>query len=432
MKIVGLITEYNPFHNGHLYHIEKAKEATGADAVIAVMSGDFVQRGAPAVMSKHLRAKAALESGVDVVLELPVCYAAGSAEYFARGAIALLDALGCVDAVCFGSECGDITLLEQIAHILADEPEEYKAVLQDSLRMGMSFPLARQKALEQYWCKCKSETGNIDSKERFPETLLEEPNNILGIEYLKSLYASHSTINAYTIRRKDSGYHDEYLADTYSSASAIRKELENSSCIPELLRNQMPPASIRILEDAYKKSFPICADDFSLLLKYKLLAESRDTLTNYSDVNEDLANRILNHINDFRTFGQFCGLLKTRNTTYSHISRSLIHVLLNITDHEPSYLHNEHLHNEHLHNEIFCHYAHILGFRRDTSKVLACLKQNSRVPLITKLTKTEGLSDAGQQMLEQDIFAADLYESVAADKFQTPFINEYLQQVIRV
>ena len=150
MKIVGLITEYNPFHNGHLYHLQKTKEITGADAVIAVMSGNYVQRGAPAIMPKHIRAEVALEAGVPLVLELPVCYACGSAEYFAEGAISILEKLGCIDAICFGSECGDLNILERIASITADEPAEYRAFLQEELKNGLSYPKARQNALKRY------------------------------------------------------------------------------------------------------------------------------------------------------------------------------------------------------------------------------------------------------------------------------------------
>ena len=147
MKIVGVITEYNPFHNGHLYHIEKAKEVTGADAVIAVMSGNFVQRGAPAIMPKHLRTEIALKAGASVVFELPVCYATCSAEFFAEGAVSLLHNLGCVDSICFGSECGDIKYLKTIAQVLLDDPNEYKSILQTELKKGFSFPKARQNAL---------------------------------------------------------------------------------------------------------------------------------------------------------------------------------------------------------------------------------------------------------------------------------------------
>ena len=149
MKIVGLITEYNPFHNGHLYHIEKARRLTGADSVIAVMSGDYVQRGTPAILSKRLRAAMALHMGVSVVIELPVAYATGSAEYFAEGAVSILDQLGCIDSICFGSECGDITMLEEPARLLADEPEHYQTTLREALRKGQAYPKARQTALVQ-------------------------------------------------------------------------------------------------------------------------------------------------------------------------------------------------------------------------------------------------------------------------------------------
>ena len=147
MKIAGIIAEYNPFHNGHKYHIEQTRKITGADFIIVVMSGNFTQRGTPAIMDKYSRARMALENGADMVLELPSCYACGSAEYFADGAIALLDKLGCVDYVCFGSECGDIELLRPIAEILATEPENYSEMLRAELKSGATFPRARNRAL---------------------------------------------------------------------------------------------------------------------------------------------------------------------------------------------------------------------------------------------------------------------------------------------
>ncbi|MGF0034398.1 nucleotidyltransferase [Bariatricus sp. SGI.154] len=427
MKIVGLITEYNPFHNGHLYHIEKAKEITKADAVIVVMSGNYVQRGAPAIMPKHLRAEVALEAGVDIVLELPVCYATGSAEYFAAGAISLFEQLGCVDSICFGSECGDYGLLERIAHIVADEPEEYKFSLQEALRKGISFPRARQMALKNYL------------RDDSLDVVLEQPNNILGIEYIKALYKSHSSIRSYTIKRMVSGYHDEHLTGTYSSASAIRKLLDYASHSVHLegdgmfdepalsevltrLEDQVPPSCIRMLEEMHRSRYPIYANDFSLLLKYKLLTESRDSLVKYKDITDDLANRIMNHANDFITFDQFCDLLKTRDMTYTRISRSLFHILLNITN-EDMIRYQE---------KGYCQYAHILGFRKDAGKLLSHLKKNSQVPLITKLTQIENLNDTGLAMLEKDIFASNLYESIITNKFKMPFVNEYQQQIVRI
>ena len=427
MKIVGLITEYNPYHNGHLYHIQKTKEITGADAVVVVMSGNYVQRGAPAIMPKHLRAEVALEAGVPVVIELPVCYATGSAEYFAAGAISLFEKLGCIDSICFGSECGEYEILKKIAHVVADEPEEYRFLLQEGLRKGMSFPLARQQALKSYF-----KNPDLD-------IILEQPNNILGIEYIKTLYKQKSSMKCYTIKRMVSGYHDQTLTGTLSSASAIRKLLEftgkslylesdemyDEPVLSEILtrlEDQVPPSCIRLLEETHRTRYPIYANDFSLILKYKLLIETKDSLVKYKDVTEELANRIIIHRDDFITFDQFCDLLKTRDMTYTRISRSLFHILLNITK-EDMLMYE---------SEGYCQYAHILGFRKDAGKILSLMKQTSEVPLLTKLTQTDKLSSVGEHMLNQDIFAADLYESIITQKFKMPFINEYRQQIMKI
>ncbi len=427
MKVVGLITEYNPFHNGHLYHIRKAKEITGADHVLVVMSGDYVQRGAPAIMPKHIRAEIALEAGVPVIMELPVCCAVGSAEYFAAGAISLFEQLGCIDAVCFGSECGDFKTLERIALVTADEPEEYKAFLRDALRKGHSFPRARQMALTAY---LKDDTLDV---------ALEQPNNILGIEYIKALYKKRSNMEIHTIKRMVSGYHEEELTESYSSASAIRKllayagnsiHLESDGLFDEpalsevltRLEDQVPPSCIRLLEEMHRTRYPVYANDFSLLMKYKLLNETSDSLTRYLDVSEDLANRILKHSNDFITFDQFCDLVKTRDITYKRVSRCLFHILLNIT--ADSMLEYR--------REGFCQYARILGFRKDGTALLSHLKEHSKVPLLTKPSQAEAVSETGKKMLEQDIFAANLYESVITNKFKMPFINEYQHQIVRV
>ena len=405
MKIVGLIAEYNPFHNGHLYHIRKAKEITGADAVLVIMSGNYVQRGTPAIMPKHLRAQVALESGVAAVFELPVCYATGSAEYFATGAVSLLNHLGCVDALCFGSECGDYALLERIAGILTEEPEDYTFYLKEE---------------------------NVDQ-------VLDEPNNILGIEYIKALYQTGSLIKGYTIQRKESGYHDRDLSGNYSSASAIRRLLAQAGSSIHLrsdsiydepplsdvltrLEDQVPSACIDLLRDTHLIRYPVYANDFSLLLKYRLMNETSDSLMKYLDITEDLANRIMNHIDDLISYEQFCDLLKSRDLTYTRISRSLLHILLQIKT--ADMLDYQARGN--------CQYARLLGFRMDQSSVLTILKQTSRIPLITKLTQTDSLSETGLSMLRTDIQAANLYESVLTDKFKIPFFNEYRQQIIRV
>lgn len=395
MRIVGLITEYNPFHNGHQYHIKKSLEITGADAAIVVMSGNFVQRGAPAIMPKHLRAQMALQGGASLVIELPVPYATGSAEFFAYGAVSLLEKLGCVDAICFGSECGDLTILTELAQILVDEPDEYKNKLSEYLRNGNSFPLAKQYAMRDY---LQSDAT---------DEILSEPNNILGIEYLKALYRLNSKMEPYTIQRISSQYHDQELQETYSSASAIRHTIKNANLTD--LKSQVSEENHTLLQETYNQRYPIYANDVSLLLKYRLLHETKESLVLYSDVSEELANRIINKRNDFINFEQFCDLLKTKEVTYARISRALIHVLLNI--------------KRDAYKEIV--YARVLGFRRKDAKVLSCIDKSATIPLITKLTSYQKFGG-----LQLDILAADLYESMITDKFGTNFCSEYTQQII--
>ena len=396
MKIVGLIAEYNPFHNGHQYHIEKAKEVTEADHVIVVMSGDFVQRGAPSIMPKRLRCEAALKAGASLVLELPTCYATASAESFAFGAVSILDKLGCVDAICFGSECGEIKNLELLSKILIEEPTEYKDALQYYLRQGDSYPVARQKAMYEYF---DSDIAN---------PILSEPNNILGIEYLKALYKLNSEMKPFTISRISSEYHDEELKESLSSASAIRKEINENGL--ENIEGQVPDEGLNLLTDNFETRYPVVSNDFSLLLKYRLLKETRESLCEYLDVSEDLANRIMKNRNNFVDYDQFCELLKTKEVTYSRISRALLHILLEIKKSDLTKVES----------------ARVLGFRKDSTAVLSAIKETSLIPLVGKLVGTE------DPMLLKDVFASNLYESVVTEKFKTPYMNEYEQSIVLV
>lgn len=413
MKTVGLITEYNPFHNGHAYHIEKAKMLTGADRVIVVMSGDFVQRGAPAVMPKHLRTESALLSGASLIIELPVCFATGSAEYFAQGSISLLNRLGCIDSICFGSECGDLHLLEEIAQILADEPIEYQTALKQALKEGASFPAARQEALNIY-------------SDKYSE-ILASPNNILGIEYLKALAKIHSKMEPFTIKRIGAGYHDMDIDGHFSSATAIRSDIyqladvnSSSESLPLThIQTQVPSSCHELMKKNYQTRYPVKADDFSLLLKAKLLSETAGSLSHYLDMSPELANRILRLRNDYLSFEQFCDLLKTKELTRSRISRSFIHVLLGITNDWLTAM------------KAPAPYARILGFRRDHADLLGILKQTSDIPLITSPARAV-LADTAYQMLELDIYASDLYESVITDLYGTPFHNELTKQIIKI
>ena len=220
MKVTGIIAEYNPFHQGHAYHLARARELTGADRLLVVMGGNFMQRGEPAIVDKYARAEMALKNGADLVLELPAAAATGSAEYFAEGAVELLDASGVVDALCFGSELGKLAPLEKAAALLLEEPEEYRQLLREELKRGKNFPEAREIALSAF----------------FPEReLLSAPNNILAIEYLKALKRRKSSIEAVTIPRlgnyhgNDSGQVPQGTDSSESVSSGAAPALETSS-----------------------------------------------------------------------------------------------------------------------------------------------------------------------------------------------------------
>ena len=402
MKVVGIIAEYNPFHKGHQYHIEQAKDKAGADAAVVIMSGNFVQRGAPAIMPKHMRTEVALQCGASLVLELPTCYATGTAEEFAYGAVSMLHKLGIVDTICFGSECGDIHTLQELADVLVQEPDAYRKALQENLRKGLSFPAARVAALEETYPD-KDFAG-----------ILSKPNNILGIEYLKALKRLNSPITPVTITRQGSEYHAETLQELFSSATAIRQAISQN--LLESVLEQIPDSSISHFQENYEKCFPVFPNDFSLILKYRLLNETKLSIQSYADVSEELANRIYNCINQFESFEQFCELLKTKELTYSRISRALLHILLEIRKSDMK--------------EI--RYARILGFRESDQWLLSEIKKNSSIPLISKLTSQKELSEEACEMLHADIRIANLYLSLITDKFKTPFINEYEHPIVRI
>lgn len=409
MKITGIIAEYNPFHNGHRYHLQQSRALTNADYCVVIMSGNFVQRGAPAILDKYTRTRMALLNGADLVLELPLYYAAGSADFFAAGAVALLDKLGVADFLCFGSECGNLDHLSEIARILSDEPSDYKDALQKHLRNGLSFPTARSLALETF-------LPTKDCRE-----IIGSPNNILGIEYLKALFKRNSTISPYTLERKGAGYHEtlfpEKNPEYLSSATAIRAHIHRL----DALKEQLPDSVYRLLLNAYQKSFPVSSEDFSLLLKYRLLMEAERGFADYLDINPDLSDKIIKNLWQFHGFGQFCALLKSKDITYSRLSRGLLHILLDMTKEKTaSFV-----------REDYISYARILGFRKSSAKLLKAIKQHTDIPLISKLADAEKqLTPSALSMLREDIRAAHLYDSVVCDKYHAGFVNEYAKPLV--
>ncbi|MGL5260154.1 MAG: nucleotidyltransferase [Lachnospiraceae bacterium] len=407
MKVVGLITEYNPFHNGHKYHIEESKKITNADYCVIVMSGNFTQRGTPAIIDKYTRAQMALENGADLVLELPTFYATSSADYFSLGSISLLNSLGVIDSLCFGSEIGDINIIREISSFLLTEPKEYQMLLQENLAKGNSFPLARSKTLEYFF-------------KNLPSSFLHSPNNILGIEYCKSLLLCNSQITPYTINRIANNYHDKTLntLGVLSSATSIRSELSNGTF--ETLKEHVPSNVYTLLSENYNKTYPIYPNDFSSLLLYKLVEEEPFGYTKYFDVSQSISDRISNHLNYFQSFDQFCNLLKTKDITHSRISRCLSHILLNITtNHASTFL-----------NEPFIHYARILGLNPSATSLMQAIKKSSCIPLISKVSKAHALlTECGKEMLSKDIISSNIYSSIQSLKFETTFTHELKKQI---
>ena len=404
MRTVGIIAEYDPFHTGHAYHIKKAKEISGADYAVVVMSPDFVQRGEPAVFDKYTRAHMALQNGADLVLELPVCYATGSAEYFALGAVTLFERLGVSDALCFGAENADVGLFSRIAGILVKEPEEYTAFLRRSLRQGDSFPLARAKALAHF-----TEAKDAPALSDF----LASPNNILGIEYCKILQKTGSGIRPIPIRRESAPYHSTVPHGAYCSASAIRKKIAEAAVTDAVVR-YIPENCRDLFSDACKHT--VTSEELLPFLTQKLLAYNR--FDSFFDISPELSDRIRaqRYACIGKSYRQIVAVLKSRQITEARIRRALLHLILDIhledvmsfTDHGTAA------------------YLKVLGLRRDASPLLHSIKEVCALPFLTKPAAGANLKDdTAARMWRQDLFASHLYRSIRCRRFGEAFRTEY-------
>lgn len=406
MNVTGIIAEYNPFHNGHLYQIEEIKRS-GADYIIIVMSGDFLQRGTPAILDKWTRAHMALSAGADLVIELPAVFATASAQYFARGGVSVLDKLGVVNTLSFGCETADLSLLKECASYLWKEPASYRDKLQALLKEGCSFPKAREEAL----------TSALGSE---AAAFVSSPNNILALEYCIALLERNSSIQPMPILRKGSGYHEKDLSGScLPSATAIRGQLASDFSLKELQKH-LPPSVASILKENHEKLL-LSEDSLSLLLKYKLLSKS-NVLDTYADVTPDLADKICKNLNQYQNISQFMDLLKSKDLTHTRINRALTHILLDIT---------QDMYTDVKTND-YASYARVLGFHKRALPLLSEIGKHSSIPLITKLADAhKQLSDHNYALLEHDIFCSHVYESVIADKTDHPFQNEFTRQILR-
>lgn len=410
MKVNGIIAEYNPFHNGHLYHLSQSKMATDSDYTIVVMSGNFMQRGDIALLEKHLRCQMALKNGADLVLELPAAYATSSAGEFAYGGVSLLNALGVVDTLSFGSECGKLDKLSRIADVISSEPENYLKCLQSKIVGGGSFPLARKKALEEYF----------HEKEILLDELISTPNNILALEYLQALNALHSEIQPFTLKRIESDYHSENLGDSISSATAIRKALLENVDLQQLERH-LPANVFSQINNSTGRNYRKCKEILSAALFQKLYWETKAGFTRYLDVSESLSDRICSHLLQYRSFDDFAALLKTKELTLTRIRRCLLHIVLNLPARDTAQLHNPQP----------VPYGRVLGFRKEATPLLSAIKRRASIPLITKPADAgKLLSEEALRLFEQDIRISQFYLSLQYQALGGAIQNEYTLPIV--
>lgn len=416
MKAVGLVTEYNPFHNGHLYHLNKAMELTGADISVAVMSGDFVQRGEPAVLDKYTRASMALNSGVNLVVELPVNYAVSSAESFAAGALKVLDYIK-ADSIAFGSESGDIERLSKLAHILCDNEDVLYKEISKYTANGISYAAARQKVVEKLTDKDTA-------------TMLTSSNNILAVEYLKAIIKNNYAIKPYTVQRQGDSYNDTDIRSEYASATALRENLKADN-----ISEYIPVKAGLILSSNTNYIYP---DDITEALFTRLLdilfASNYDknvfieNVMQYPDASKEIAGRLYKSAMDMITrtvpqgagskddvefsFGSLCEHIKTKEVPLSRIKRALVRITLGL----------DKKHMEKYANEP---YIRVLGFDKKGQEYLSYIRKTVEVPLITK-------SADYKEMLLDDIHAANIYNMIVAGKYGVKELGDFVRGPVRV
>lgn len=397
MKVLGLVVEYNPFHNGHLYHIEESKRITGADSVVCVMSGNFIQRGEPAIVNKWARARMALLAGVNLVIELPVIYAMASAEFFSYAAVKLLDSLGVVDYISFGSENGRLDELDLISDILINEPEDYRLRLKQQLATGISYPAARETALGEYL----KETGRY--REGI-ETTLSSSNNILGIEYLKALKKLESRIEPYTIKRISNEYTSEELTGSISSATAIRKYISNKvdqETYLEKIKGTLPETSLEVLQEEFSTGRgPVFPKDFECIILSQIRRMTVQKLSELPYVSEGLENRIKEAAERSGTLEELIEAVCTRRYTRTRIQRALFNLVTGLTSSE---------------FDKFNHYGgpqyiRVLGFNGRGRKLLTQINANAMLPVVIKTSDFKRSCNVLlARMLEIEALSTDMY-----------------------
>ncbi|MDR9854492.1 nucleotidyltransferase [Paenibacillus sp. VCA1] len=409
MSAVGIIVEYNPLHNGHVHHFNKAKEITGAEHAVAVLSGPFLQRGEPGIVSKFARAEMALAMGADLVLELPAAYAVQPAEWFAFGAVSLLHATGVVDSLCFGTESGTLDLLLPLSRILAEESPELQERIAFHLRDGMNYPAAYSRAA--------AEAANMPGDESDVLQTLQQPNHTLGLHYLIALNRLGSPIRPLTIPRIHAAYHDEQPSHAaIASATAVRKmivEQDLAAASPYI-----PESTLRILDREFREGRgPVTWNSFRGSLVHILLTGAPQDLAGLHEVTEGLEHRLRRLLFTLKepTVGELLQALKTKRYTHTKLQRMLTHIMLGHTKREMS-------------PEALAEgpgYLRVLGFNGRGRQLLKRMKKTASLPVIVKPSSFE------HPQLTLDLRASAAYANAFPHPTTQSMFRDYLEAPIR-
>ncbi len=388
MKILGIIAEYNPFHNGHLYHLNESRKLIDPDYTVCVMSGYFTQRGEPAMADKWIRAAAAVNNGIDLVIELPFVFACNNAEHFAAGAVDILNRLGCVTHLSFGSESGDLTALQKAAEYLSCENEQYKSGIKEFSGRGVSFPKARYEAVKKYMGESSAE-------------VLKSANNILAVEYLKQIYLTNSSMIPITVKRYGTGYHDKIPFENIASATAIRHKLYQSSDIRKV-SEFIPEATFEVLQKINRDD-NLILNDFYQLLIYRILTSETDKLGEVLSATEGLEYKVKKAAVRSKDTETLIKAILSKRYTSTRIQRLLMHILVQL---EKDGFQNI------LSRRI--NYGRVLAFSRQGASLIKRIKKEkwNSIPILTNINRELDESSEEWKLLKYDVSAADIYNLI--------------------
>lgn len=407
MSITGITAEYNPFHNGHKLHINEARRLSKTENLFVIMSGNFTQRGEPAIFDKYFRTMCALKNGADIVAELPCVFASSSAEFFASAAVKMFDDSGICSHIAFGAETEDISLLKKNAQILSDENSFFKESISQYLSEGLSFPAAREKALE----KCGADISALSS-----------PNNILALEYIKALINLKSEISPVAVKRVGNDYNQKAFSGALSSATAIRGKIFQNNI--EDISGSVPIETYLGIKEKIKNGhMPLSFNSLSDILNYRLRMLSPEQLTQYHGISEGLENRIIASLKDNYSAYDIVSAIKSKRYTFSRLQRAMLHICLDIKETDlMKYKNNG-----------YSPYIRVLGFRKDKKSLLKELTEKSRVPVITNIKNAhKQLDEYGMEILNKEITADNIYAILDKNKKNTALNQDFTTPLVIV